>query len=87
MSLIPNPEAFDRKKRKFQLGQWVDAKDTIDQWLEAEIIDTDNTDVCVHYNGWGERWDEWIPKDRCLYTILQILPSSLLSYTNTENCL
>lgn len=46
--------------RKFKLGQWVDVKDTIDQWLEAEIIDISDNQAYVHYNGWGARWDEWI---------------------------
>ncbi len=47
----------------FQKGRWLDVKDTIDQWLEAVIIDLDpdNKTICVHYNGWGPRWDEWIP--------------------------
>jgi len=35
-------------------------KDTIDQWLEAQIIQVRNNMVYVHYNGWGTRWDEWI---------------------------
>jgi hypothetical protein len=36
----------------------------MDQWLEAEIIDIKSDMVRVHYNGWGRRWDEWIPKSR-----------------------
>jgi hypothetical protein len=53
-------EMFDFNKRRFTKGQWVDVKDTIDQWLEAQIIDTKDDKVYVHYNGWGNRWDEWI---------------------------
>ncbi len=41
-------------------GQWIDVKDTIDQWLEAQVIDVRESQVQVHYNGWGTRWDEWI---------------------------
>ena len=26
---------FNFKKRQFHIGQWVDVKDTVDQWLEA----------------------------------------------------
>ena len=53
---------FDFKDRNFKLGQWLDVKDTIEQWLEAEVIDIDINEkkVYVHYNGWGRRWDEWI---------------------------
>ena len=45
------------------MGQWVDVKDTIDQWLEAQVIDAREDSVFVHYNGWGSRWDEWIPNN------------------------
>ncbi len=53
---------FDFKERELKLGQWIDVKDTIDQWLEAEVIDVNKEEkrVLVHYNGWGRRWDEWL---------------------------
>ena len=51
---------FNTERRNFSLGQWIDVKDTINQWLEAEVIDKTDDKVYVHYNGWGERWDEWI---------------------------
>ena len=35
-------------------------KDTIEQWLEGQIIKKDENKVYIHYNGWGTRWDEWI---------------------------
>jgi hypothetical protein len=54
---------FDFKKRKLVKGQWVDVKDTINQWLEAQVIDVQNNKVFIHYNGWGTRWDEWIDMD------------------------
>jgi hypothetical protein len=60
---IPNEtkiELFDFSKRKLQIGQWVDVRDTIDQWLEAQVIDLKDNMVYIHYNGWGTRWDEWI---------------------------
>lgn len=65
--MIPNSRGFDRKKRRFELGQWVDVRDTMDQWLEAEIIDVQGGRVKVHYNGWGRRWDEWIEEDRWVW--------------------
>lgn len=39
---------------------WVDVRDTIGQWLEAQVIQLRESQVFVHYNGWGVRWDEWI---------------------------
>jgi hypothetical protein len=53
-------ELFNFNRRKYIKGQWVDVKDTIDQWLEAQIIDIREDKVYIHYNGWGNRWDEWI---------------------------
>lgn len=44
----------------FQVGQWIDIKDSIDQWLEGQIIEIRAGKAFVHYNGWGNRWDEWI---------------------------
>ncbi len=54
---------FDFNKRKLKIGDWIDVKDTIDVWLEAEVIDVDEKEnlVLVHYNGWGKRWDEYLP--------------------------
>jgi hypothetical protein len=56
-------ESFQFPKRKLIVGQWVDVKDTIDQWLEAQVIDIKENKVYIHYNGWGTRWDEWIEMD------------------------
>lgn len=34
----------------------------ISRWRLAEIVDVDSTGdkVCVHFDGWSKRWDEWI---------------------------
>lgn len=58
-----NYECFDINKRKLVKGQWIDVKDTVDQWLEAQVLDVkdDSSAVYIHYNGWGARWNEWIP--------------------------
>ena len=58
-------DGFDFSKSEYELGEWVDAKDTIEQWLEAQIIqiDKENRRAYIHYNGWGTRWDEWINFD------------------------
>ena len=53
-------EVFDFSKTKYEVGQWVDVKDTIEQWLEAQVMEVQNDKAYVHYNGWGTRWDEWI---------------------------
>jgi hypothetical protein len=52
-------------ERRFFIGQWLDVKDTVSQWLEATVmeIDQDRRRVFVHYNGWPQRWDEWLAFD------------------------
>ena len=53
---------FDLDKRILIKGQWVYVKDTIDKWLEAQVIEIseDKKKVKIHYNHWDNRWDEWI---------------------------
>ena len=53
---------FNLNKRILAKGQWVDVKDTVEQWLEAQVIEVseDNKMVKIHYNHWSTRWDEWI---------------------------
>jgi len=62
---LRNPEGFDLNRRELRPGQWVDVKDTVDQWLEAQVIRVRRIgnfkEAFIHYNGWPERWDEWIP--------------------------
>jgi hypothetical protein len=40
--------------RQFFVGQWIDVKDTVNQWLEATIMDINHAErtIVVHYNGW-----------------------------------
>jgi hypothetical protein len=58
----PAPRPFTALPQSYVLGQWIDVRDTTGQWLEAQIAKTQATDIYVHYNGWGSRWDEWLPK-------------------------
>ena len=57
-----NMLCFDLNKRILAKGQWVDVKDTVEQWLDAQVIEVseDNKMVKIHYNHWSSRWDEWI---------------------------
>ena len=57
-----NMNCFDLNKRILAKGQWVDVKDTVEQWLDAQVIEVseDNKMVKIHYNHWSSRWDEWI---------------------------
>ena len=46
--------------RHFYQGQWVDALDTVNKWLEATVIAVSGDFVYIHDNGWPKVWDEWI---------------------------
>lgn len=48
-------------RRRFFVGQWLDVKDTVSQWLEATVMEVRGDTLKVHYNGWPTRWDEWLP--------------------------
>mmetsp|Transcript_32996 Transcript_32996/g.58054 ORF Transcript_32996/g.58054 Transcript_32996/m.58054 type:complete len:430 (+) Transcript_32996:214-1503(+) len=60
-------KSFNFTGRQLQVGQWVDVLDTVDQWLEAQVIDTmqcpNGPKAFIHYIGWPDRWDEWITFD------------------------
>ncbi len=55
--------AFNFTKLQHQIGDWIDVKDAMGNWLEAQITDLTPEKVYVHYNGWGSAWDEWISLD------------------------
>ena len=44
-------EAFDFSKSSYEIGEWVDVKDTINQWLEAQVMKVQGNKAYVHYNG------------------------------------
>ena len=52
-----------RTRRYFVIGQWIDVLDTIEQWLEATVVRTEREFILIHYNGWPQRWDEWLHVD------------------------
>lgn len=51
--------------RNFEVGDIVDAKDSVQKWYESEIrdINTEKKLVLVHYINWAPRWDRWIAMD------------------------
>ena len=57
-------QLFLWKRRKLVVSQWVDVRDTVDTWLEAQVLSSQQrheTDyVLIHYNEWPSQWDEWI---------------------------
>mmetsp|Transcript_1252 Transcript_1252/g.1746 ORF Transcript_1252/g.1746 Transcript_1252/m.1746 type:complete len:390 (+) Transcript_1252:1-1170(+) len=42
------------------VDQWLDAKDTTNKWLEAQIKEVQGSNVAIHYKGWKKKYDEWL---------------------------
>ena len=41
---------------------WLEAKDEEELWYPAHVKQAAGRDVLIGFDGWDERWDEWIPK-------------------------
>lgn len=41
-------------------GAYIDAKDTTNQWLLAQIVERDDSEhqIKINYDGWSHKWDE-----------------------------
>lgn len=52
-------EASDYNK-----GDMLDVKDTTNRWLVGSVreVDEEKRQLLIHYEGWADRWDEWISK-------------------------
>jgi hypothetical protein len=40
-------------------------------WWAATVVKTDGKKYFIHYNGWGDEWDEWVGKDRIYFLPVQ----------------
>jgi len=50
----------DLNDRVFVLGQWVDCKDSVQKWIWAQVVGVHEDKVCIHFDGWSSKWDEWL---------------------------
>jgi hypothetical protein len=53
----------DLSERVFVLNQLVDCKDTASKWLISKVLEVKEGSVYIHYEGWSNKWDEWIDSD------------------------
>ena len=63
LSVQTEPESkapYRNEPLPYKVGQWIDAKDTMGDWLEAQVMEIANGKLLIHYNGWCSRWDEWV---------------------------
>jgi len=50
----------DLNDRVLQLGEWIDVRDTVNKWCCGNIVEVKDKKVYIHYNGWSEKWNEWM---------------------------
>ena len=41
-------------------GLFIDALDSINTWCVATIVEVDENMLKVHFDGWPNKWDEWM---------------------------
>lgn len=42
---------------QYETGKFIDAMDTVNQWCLAEIVNVENRNLTIHYDGWSSKWD------------------------------
>mmetsp|Transcript_8068 Transcript_8068/g.10706 ORF Transcript_8068/g.10706 Transcript_8068/m.10706 type:complete len:624 (+) Transcript_8068:104-1975(+) len=48
--------------KELQMGMRVEALDERHHWLEAEVVDIRVDQAKIHYRGWKDTYDEWVPR-------------------------
>ncbi|GAB5358947.1 hypothetical protein AAMO2058_000502600 [Amorphochlora amoebiformis] len=56
----------------FELGTYVDCRDTVGMWLEAKIVERQDKLLRIHYLKWDSNWDEYLSIDK---DILRFAPA------------
>eukprot|EP01084_Bolivina_argentea_P261263 441436_1 len=44
---------------RLKINDTIDHRDTINRFILATITDKQGTNLKIHYNGWGSKWDAW----------------------------
>lgn len=45
-----------------KVGQRIECKDSLGKWIESFIIEDADDQIKVHYKGFAQKFDEWIPR-------------------------
>jgi len=48
---------IDLSERHFEVGQWIDALDTTNKWLCAQIVEVRPKTIRVKFDQWSEKWN------------------------------
>lgn len=47
----------------FTIGALIDCEDTVPRWCVARILEREGSKIYVHYEGWSDKWNEWVDID------------------------
>lgn len=49
----------------WRAGAKLEAKDFMEKWYPAKVVEVDDSDntVLIHFDGWNQRYDEWLDMD------------------------
>jgi len=56
-TLVQQADEFQFMKY-LQTGSYLDVKDTTSSWCLAQVVKMTTDQICVHYDGWSEKYDE-----------------------------
>jgi hypothetical protein len=55
--------ASEKRKEGYETGDFLDVMDTVNKWCVARVTEVKGKDLCVHFEGWSDKYDEVIPAD------------------------
>jgi len=58
------PSSEGAKKQGFEVGDFVDVLDTVQRWCVGRVVEKKDDKVLIHYEGWADRWNEWMPMSK-----------------------
>jgi len=61
-SLMEQAEDYDFTK-DLKIGSYLDVKDTASTWCLAQVTKFTTSQITIHYDGWGTKYDEVNPYD------------------------
>lgn len=56
-------EELANQARHLEPGMWIDCRDSVRRWQRAMVLEVDLSrhKVLVKYDGWDDRWNDWVP--------------------------
>lgn len=60
---LDEDELESEKNIDYDLNEHIDCRDSVNKWLDAEVIGLRNNEIRVHFTGWSNKYDEWIEKN------------------------